>query len=55
MATTPDGGGGGASPQPKIGWYKSGQMLPKSQQDPTGGAYTGFKHGRVNRSKRKRK
>jgi len=68
-------GGGSATPQPRVGWYKSGQALPttapktkpaavanqvaalapKTRQVATPEAATGFKYGRVDRSKRKRK
>jgi len=64
-------GGGSATPQPRVGWYKSGQALPttapktkpaavaalapKTRQVANPEAATGFKYGRVDRSKRKRK
>jgi len=42
-------------PKPPMGWHKLGQYPSTSPVDPTGGAHTGYKHGRVNRSKRRRK
>jgi hypothetical protein len=51
---------GGGNTQPKarpMGWAYSGELHAKSADKPdqTGGANTGYKHGRVNRSKRLRK
>jgi|GEM_PF-7032429 len=58
MASASSDGGGSSAPKSKpMGWAYSGELHAKSadKPDPTGGANTGYKHGRVNRSKRIRK